>query len=151
VGLAEVIRTRHKLHWFKHGDAAVVGARTYYLDEITILYGHRLGLGNGVGFGTGCWINASGGVFIGMNTMIGPRCLIHSANHKIERGRWRKDKWVFKPTYIGDDVWIGANVTILPGADIGDGCIVGAGSVLSGRYPRHMVIYPEKARARRRA
>jgi acetyltransferase-like isoleucine patch superfamily enzyme len=47
------------------------------------------------------------------------------------------DSWNFpsEPVIIGDDVWLGANVTILKGAEIGDGCIVAAGSVvLRGQY-----------------
>ena len=40
-----------------------------------------------------------------------------------------------EPVHIGDDVWIGARVTILPGAVIGDGAVIGAGSVVHGKIP----------------
>ena len=51
--------------------------------------------------------------------------------------------WAFpgKPIIIGDDVWVGANSTILKGAQIGDGCIVAAGAVIpGGTFPKRSVI-----------
>ena len=47
---------------------------------------------------------------------------------------------IMKPVCIGDCVWIGCNVTIAPGAQIGDGCIVSSGSVVFGKIPAHSVI-----------
>lgn len=48
---------------------------------------------------------------------------------------------------IGDDVWLGANVTILPGAHIGDRCIVGTGAVVArGQYPAGSIIVGNPAR-----
>ena len=46
----------------------------------------------------------------------------------------------YKPVVISDDVWIGARVTILPGAKIGKGVIVGAGAVVTGEIPDYAVI-----------
>lgn len=41
---------------------------------------------------------------------------------------------------IGNYVWIGSRVTILPGTELGDGCVVQAGAVVSGRFPANAVI-----------
>lgn len=52
-----------------------------------------------------------------------------------------------QPIFIGDDVWIGANVVVLKGAQIGDGCVVASGSVVtSGQYPPQSVLAGNPAR-----
>lgn len=51
-----------------------------------------------------------------------------------------------EPVRIGDDVWIGARVTILPGADIGNGSVIGAGSVVCGKIPPMAVAAGNPAR-----
>lgn len=57
--------------------------------------------------------------------------------------------WAFPtaPIHIGSDVWLGANVTVLKGARIGDGCIVATGSVVTaGEYPPRSIIAGAPAR-----
>ncbi len=44
------------------------------------------------------------------------------------------------PVYIGERVWIGENVTILPGACIGNGVVIGANSVVRGEIPNNVII-----------
>src|ERR1041385_1660369 len=46
----------------------------------------------------------------------------------------------FQPIRIGNDVWIGARVVVLDGAEIGDGAIVAAGSVVAGKIPPYAVV-----------
>jgi len=56
---------------------------------------------------------------------------------------WEQEKWDFpsEEISIGDDVWVGANVTILKGARIGNGTIVATGAVvLRGDYPDHCIL-----------
>lgn len=75
-----------------------------------------------------------GYVTIGKNVMMGPECLIYTINHKtdrvdipmIEQGMTNP-----KPVIIEDDVWIGRRVIILPGVNIGEGSIIGAGTVVT--------------------
>ncbi len=50
------------------------------------------------------------------------------------------DKEIMRPVEIGDCVWIGCNVTIAPGAKIGDGCIISSGSVVFGEIPRCSIV-----------
>jgi virginiamycin A acetyltransferase len=56
----------------------------------------------------------------------------------------------FRDTLIGNDVWIGASATILPGARIGDGVIVGAGAVVGGTVPPYTIVVGNPARILRR-
>ena len=53
---------------------------------------------------------------------------------------------VFGKIKIGNNVFIGNNCTILPGTTVGDNCIIGAGSVLRGRYPDDSVIIGNPAK-----
>jgi acetyltransferase-like isoleucine patch superfamily enzyme len=59
--------------------------------------------------------------------------MIHTANHESVPARpIRNQGWSERPVEIGADCWIGMGVCITPGARIGDGCVVGAGSVVTG-------------------
>ncbi len=113
-------------------DAKRVGVGCYYLDEIVWLNGDQIELGDRVAFNHGCFVNGYGGLAIGDGTIVGPRTMIHTANHIIddldrpivEQG------WTAGPVHIGAGCWIGMGVCILPGVTIGDGCVIGAGSVV---------------------
>lgn len=74
-------------------------------------------------------------VTIGDDAFIGPNVSIYTACHPtdpVERNTRRE--WA-KPVTIGNNVWIGGSVTILPGVTIGDNCTIGAGSVVVGDIP----------------
>lgn len=51
---------------------------------------------------------------------------------------------------IGDYVWLGGNVTVLPGVSIGEGCVIGAGSVVTKSMPPYVLAFGNPARIRRR-
>jgi acetyltransferase-like isoleucine patch superfamily enzyme len=71
-------------------------------------------------------------VKIGNDCMIAPGCHITDVNHGIASGELiRKQKYTSKPVRIGNDVWVGAGSSILPGVTIGDGAVIGARSVVT--------------------
>jgi len=82
-------------------------------------------------------IYGHGGVTIGNNTLIAMHCNILSSNHTIpdQNTLIRSQPDILLPTIIGKDVWLGANVTVLGGVKIGDGCVVGAGAVVTKDLP----------------
>ncbi len=85
-----------------------------------------------IGDNSGVGINATmhGKVVIGKNVMMGPEVIVYTQNHCIARTDIPMCQQGFaesKPVYIGDDVWIGGRVIILPGVCIGKGAVVGAG------------------------
>lgn len=92
--------------------------------------------------GVGQYSQLHGNVTIGKNVLMGPYCLIYTCNHSfkrtdipiIEQGFDKK-----RPVIIGDDVWIGARVTILPGVHIGNGCIIAAGSIVVKDIPPYSI------------
>ena len=74
---------------------------------------------------------------IGDNTLIAPGVKIISANHDFEN----KLDYVRKlPVVIGKNCWIGANAVILPGVELGDNVIVGAGSVVTKSFGNNLII-----------
>lgn len=88
-----------------------------------------------IGDHSGIGINAKlGVVYIGDNVLMGPECVILSRNHgftdkeTLIRDQGYQEE---KPVYIGNDVWIGHRVIILPGVRIGDGTVIGAGAVVT--------------------
>ena len=97
--------------------------------------------------GVRCQIN--GPVTIGDYVMMGPDCIIYTQNHKVDDLSMPMQQSGFaevKPVTIGNDVWIGSRVTILPGVTIHDGCIIGAGAVVSKDVPPYSVAVGNPAR-----
>jgi acetyltransferase-like isoleucine patch superfamily enzyme len=78
------------------------------------------------------YINASGGLQIGCNVLIGPGVKIWTVNHRTERIDTPiiEQGWDYGQVIIEDDVWIGAACIVLPGTLIGRGSVISAGSVL---------------------
>jgi acetyltransferase-like isoleucine patch superfamily enzyme len=135
---------------FKPGDARRVGSGCFYLDAIVWLNGDRIEMDDGVGFNYGCYVNGFGGLVIGEGTLIGPYTMIHTANHRfddvtrpiVEQG-WEDTS----PVHIGAGCWVGMGACILPGVRIGEGAVVGAGSVVTGDLDAYCVAAGNPARA----
>lgn len=77
--------------------------------------------------------NNNSQVIIGKNTGIGMETIFMTATHEIGSSEQRMGTNTAKSITIGNGVWIGGGGIILPGADIGDGCIIQAGSVVKGK------------------
>jgi len=90
-------------------------------------------IGNNVFISSGFKISAMN-LIIGNNIMIGPNLLIECTDHKYDKVgqemfRYRNDK-IHGKIIIEDDIWIGANVTILKNVEIGEGAIIGSCSLI---------------------
>jgi maltose O-acetyltransferase len=79
-------------------------------------------------------------VYIGDYVMIGPGSMISTVNHPLSPAGRRKHLGIAKPVHIGDDVWMGGNVTILPGVTIGNNVVVAAGAVVTKDVPDNVVV-----------
>ena len=77
-------------------------------------------------------------VTIGDNVMFGPHVIVSTAAHPIDAAERRKTEFG-APITIGNDVWLGGNVSVLPGITIGDNCVIGAGSVINKDIPANTV------------
>ncbi len=70
-------------------------------------------------------------VSFGDNVFIAPNCGFYTAGHPLEASERNKGLEYARPITVGDNVWFGANVSVLPGVTIGDNCVIGAGSVVN--------------------
>lgn len=72
--------------------------------------------------------------------MIGPNALITTVGHPLTPMGRRNHIGIAKSVHIGNDVWIGGNVTILPGITIGNNVIVAAGAVVTKDVPDNCLV-----------
>ena len=85
----------------------------------------------------GVYINASGGIVLGNNVNIGQNTILTSTNHyKYDHRKKSHTKGIS----IGDNVWIGANVSIVAGTTIGDNVTIGAGCFIKGTIPSDTTV-----------
>lgn len=78
-------------------------------------------------------------VTFGDNVFIAPNCAFYTAGHPLDAEQQNKGLEYAKPIKIGNNVWIGGNVVVLPGVKIGDNCVIGAGSVVTKDIPDNSV------------
>ena len=89
-------------------------------------------------------------VTFGDDCFVGPNVSIYTACHSIDpQERNTRREWA-EPVTIGNNVWIGGSVTILPGVTIGNNCTIGAGSVVTKNIPDNSVAVGNPARVIRK-
>ncbi len=98
-------------------------------------YGYNVTLGENFYANHNLVILDPGKVTIGDDVFIGPNCGIYTAGHPLEYLERNKGLEYAKEVNIGNNVWIGGNVVILPGVTIGDNVVIGAGSVVNKDIP----------------
>lgn len=110
---------------------------------------HTLYLGEYVTLGVDSFVQAAGGVTIGDYSLLAPGVKVWSTNHvfadpdKLIRQQGAE----YKAVVIGRDCWIGSDAFIMPGTELGDGCIVSAGSVVGAKkYPDYSILMGNPAR-----
>lgn len=88
------------------------------------------------------WCGENSHIYLGDNLLMGPNVKMFSTNH----GTKKDTPMTFQDyqeadIHIGNDCWLGANVVILKGVTIPDGCVVAAGAVVSKSLPDSYSIY----------
>ena len=78
-------------------------------------------------------------IYVGNNVLFAPNVILSTAGHPIEP-ELRKNGYQFNaPIRVGNNVWLGAGVIVMPGVTIGDNTVVGAGSVVTRDLPANVV------------
>ena len=78
-------------------------------------------------------------VTFGDNVFIAPNCVFSTAGHAIDNEQRSRGLEIALPITVGDNVWIGTNVSVLPGVTIGNNTIIGAGSVVNKNIPEGVI------------
>jgi len=92
-------------------------------------FGKNIHVGKTVFINAGCKFQDQGGIFIGDGVLIGHNVVIATVNHGLSKA---KRHWNYMaPVTIEKNVWVGANVTILPGVTIGEDAVIAAGAVVT--------------------
>lgn len=104
--------------------------------------GEFIHVGDNVGIGEYAYLGGAGGLHIGDNTIIGQYFSCHPENHRYadETMLIREQGVTRKGIHIGNNCWIGSKVTVLDGVQIGNGCVVAAGAVVTSSFPDNSVI-----------
>ena len=100
--------------------------------------GKNIKLGKNVFINSGCRFQDQGGITIDNGALIGHNAVLVTLNHNPDPEK--RNNLLPAPIHIGKRVWLGANVTILPGVTIGEDSIVAAGAVVSKNVEPNTVV-----------
>lgn len=117
---------------------------TTVLPPLYIDYGKPVTIGKRCFIQQCCTFFGRGGIEIGDDVFIGPKCNLITINHDVNPDN--RSATYGKPIKIEDKVWLGINATVLPGVTLGYGCIVGANSVVTKDVPPMTIVAGNPAR-----
>ena len=102
-------------------------------------YGFNISLGKNFYSNHNLVILDANKVEFGDNVFIGPNCGFYTSGHPLNYEIRNKGLEYAKPIKVGNNVWIGGNVCVMPGVTIGDNVVIGAGSVVNKDIPSNCV------------
>jgi acetyltransferase-like isoleucine patch superfamily enzyme len=112
-------------------------------------HGLRLELGERVFINQGCTFLDYAGIRLGNRVMVGPRVTFITSGHPVDPAE-RKLYLTGEPIDVGENVWIGAGATILPGVSIGRDAVIAAGATVADDVPAASLVTGPKATVARR-
>ncbi len=109
-------------------------------------YGYNVHVGEDFFANYDCFVLDVCPVEFGRNCLLGPGVHVYTATHPLEAAARREGLEYGKPVTVGDDVWIGGQAVLTPGATVGDGAVVAAGAVVVDDVPAGVVVGGNPAR-----
>lgn len=151
--IGEIMRCKDLCHEFNQLKPSDLSARSALLKKILgkmgkdafihspffCDYGYNISVGAGFFANHNCCILDGGKVTFGDHVFIAPNCTFTTAEHPLDVEQRNKGLEVALPITVGDNVWIGAGVTVLGGVTIGDNTVIGAGSVVTKDIPAGVI------------
>lgn len=102
-------------------------------------YGYNIKIGDNFYSNHNLIILDAGEVTFGDNVLVGPNCAFYTPKHPLEAGLRNKGLECSMSIFIGNNVWICGNVTVLAGVSIGDNSVIGAGSLVNRDIPSNVL------------
>ena len=115
------------------GDGLLV-EQPFYCD-----YGYNIRVGKNFFANFNLVILDEAPVTFGDNVFVAPNCGFYTAGHPVDAPERNIGLEYARPITVGNDVWIGAGVSVLPGVTIGSNCVIGAGSVVTRDIPSNSI------------
>ena len=149
-GVPLTVSAGGNLH-FNRGSAVVFGKNVKLGNQnIVTARGGRILLGNSFSANDRVILNADigGTISFGDNCLVGPGCIFRTANHKFDNPNKliRDQGHEISDIKVGNDVWFGSNVVVLPGVSLGNGCVIGAGTVITKSFDDFVILAGVPAR-----
>lgn len=116
------------------------------LSPFMVDYGYNIEIGEGSFFNHNVYLMDCAKITIGKKCFVGPNCGFYTAIHPLAAEPRNEGIEMAKPITIGDNVWIGGDVTIMPGVKIGKGSVIGAKSLVSKDIPAGVVAFGNPCR-----
>lgn len=114
--------------------------KTFIIEQPFICdYGYNIEIGENFYANHNLIILDGNKVKFGDNVFIAPNCGFYTAGHPLDAKRRNEGLEYAKPIKVGNNVWIGGNVVVLPGVKIGDNVVIGAGSIVTKDIPSNVV------------
>lgn len=108
-----------------------LGSDCVILSPFFVDYGSFISIGKNTFINRNTYLMDGGGITIGEHCFIGPSCGFYTAVHPLNAEDRNKGLEKALPIVLGDNVWLGADVKIMPGVTIGSNTVIGAGSVVT--------------------
>ena len=112
-------------------------------------YGYNISVGENFYANHNLVILDGAKVEFGDNVFVGPNCGFYTAGHPIDIKSRNEGIEYAKPIKVGNNVWFGGNVSVMPGVTIGDNVTIGAGSVVTKDIPSNCVAYGNPCKVKR--
>ena len=119
---------------------------TFLTPPLQIDYGRQITVGRQVFINHSLTCMAAGGITIGDRTQIGPQCTMVTTNHDLNARYTLKCKGI----HIGENVWMGVRVTILPGVTVGDNAVIAGGAVVTKDVEANTIVGGNPAKVLKR-
>lgn len=104
-------------------------------------YGYNVYLGIGCFFNHNVYLMDCARITFGRKCFIGPNCGFYTAIHPLDAAKRNSGLEMASPITVGDNVWIGGNVVVLPGVKIGKNSVIGAGAVVTKDVPEGVLAF----------
>ncbi|MDD3403712.1 MAG: sugar O-acetyltransferase [Hespellia sp.] len=126
------------------------GSNVRIMPQFHCEFGSNITIGNNVFINFNSILMDNSEIVIGNNVRIGPNVSIYTVNHAVDPDERAEGICINQSVHICDKVWFGGDVKVLPGVTIGEGSIIGAGSVVTKSIPAGVIAVGNPCRVIRR-